>query len=202
MRLPFSQGGREITSRSDRFRADRPEYRRDAVTEPTAIRWAVASRAKRNQECGRLRALFFTASIALGSGLLAGIWPAWQIARTASLTDALHEVGLRGGSGGIRRHRARAMLMVSQVALAVILLAGAGLTLKSFWRAQGEPLGFEPRGILTMVITLPQARYDKREKIAAFHVQLLDRVRSLPGVAGVAIGANVPFDDTEWDSSF
>ncbi len=149
-----------------------------------------------------LRALFFTASIALGSGLLVGIWPAWQISRTASLTNALHEVGMRGGSGGIRRHRARAMLLVIQVALAVILLAGAGLTLKSFWRAQGEPLGFEPRGILTMLISLPKARYDKREKIAAFHVQLLDRIRSLPGVAGAAIGANVPFDNTEWDSSF
>ncbi len=149
-----------------------------------------------------LRALFFTASIALGSGLLVGIWPAWQISRTASLTNALHEVGMRGGSGGIRRHRARAILMVTQVALAVILLAGAGLTLKSFWRAQSEPLGFEPRGILTMLISLPKARYDKPEKIAAFHVQLLERVRSLPGVAGAAIGANVPFDNTEWDSSF
>jgi len=149
-----------------------------------------------------LRALFFTASIALGSGLLVGIWSAWQISRTASLTNALHEVGMRGGSGGIRRHRARAILMVTQVALAVILLAGAGLTLKSFWRAQSEPLGFEPRGILTMLISLPKARYDKPEKIAAFHVQLLERVRSLPGVAGAAIGANVPFDNTEWDSSF
>ncbi len=85
-----------------------------------------------------LRALFFTASIALGSGLLVGIWSAWQISRTASLTNALHEVGMRGGSGGIRRHRARAILMVTQVALAVILLAGAGLTLKSFWRAKAN----------------------------------------------------------------
>src|SRR6266480_485765 len=76
-----------------------------------------------------LRALIFTAGIALGSGLLVGIWPAWQISRTASLTSALHEVGMRGGSGGIRRHRARSVLMIAQVALAVILLAGAGLTL-------------------------------------------------------------------------
>ena len=149
-----------------------------------------------------LQALFFTASIALGSGLLVGIWPAWQISRTASLTNALHETGMRGGSGGLRRHRARAMLVVTQVALAVILLAGAGLTLKSFWRAQGEPLGFEPRGILTMLIELPKARYDKPEKISAFYTQLLDRVRTLPGVESTAIGVNIPFDDSEWDSSF
>jgi putative ABC transport system permease protein len=149
-----------------------------------------------------LSALIFTAGVALGSGVLVGIWPAWQISRTASLTNALHEAGTRGGSGGLRRHRTRALLVVTQVALAVILLAGAGLTLKSFWRAQSEPIGFEPRGILTMLITLPKARYDKPEKIAAFHTQLLDRIRSLPGVDSVAMGANVPFDETEWDSSF
>ncbi len=149
-----------------------------------------------------LRALLFTAGVALGCGLLVGIWPAWQISSTASLTTALHESGTRGGSGGVRRHRARAILVVAQVALAVVLLAGAGLTLKSFWRVQQEPLGFEPRGILTMHIALPEARYNKPEKIAAFYAQLLDRVRSLPGVDSAAIGANIPFDDTEWDSSF
>ncbi|MEY2530342.1 MAG: hypothetical protein QOI96_427, partial [Verrucomicrobiota bacterium] len=149
-----------------------------------------------------LHALIFTASVAVGSGLLVGIWPAWQISRAASLTNALHEASTRGGSGGIGRHRARAILVITQVALAVVLLAGAGLTLKSFWRAQQEPLGFEPGGILTMTIGLPQARYDKPEKVAAFNAQLLDRVRNLPGVDSAAIGVNVPFDDTEWDSSF
>jgi len=118
------------------------------------------------------------------------------------LTNALHEAGIRGGSDGAGRQRTRAVLVITQVALAVILLAGAGLTLKSFWRAQQETLGFDPRHILTMVIALPQARYDKPEKIAAFNAQLIDRVRSLPGVENAAIGANVPFDDTEWDSSF
>ena len=118
------------------------------------------------------------------------------------MTNALHEAGIRGGSDGAGRQRTRAVLVITQVALAVILLAGAGLTLKSFWRAQQETLGFDPRHILTMVIALPQARYDKPEKIAAFNAQLIDRVRSLPGVENAAIGANVPFDDTEWDSSF
>lgn len=147
-----------------------------------------------------VNALVFTAAVALGSGLLVGVWPAWRISRKASLTNALHEVGMRGGSDA--RQRARSALVILQVALAIILLAGAGLTLKSFWRAQQEPLGFEPRGILTMTLALPQARYDKPEKIAAFNAQLLDRVRALPGVASAAIGVNVPFDDTEWDSSF
>ncbi len=149
-----------------------------------------------------LTALLFTAGVALGSGLLVGIWPAWRISRMASLANALHEAGMRGGSDGMHRHRTRAMLVITQVALAVVLLAGAGLTLKSFWRAQGEPIGFEPRGILTMNIALPTARYDKPEKIAAFYAQVLDRVRGLPGVESAAIGSNIPFDNTEWDSSF
>ena len=149
-----------------------------------------------------LPALLFTAAVALGCGLLVGLWPAWRISRTASLTNALHEAGTRGGSDGVRRHRTRAVLVVTQVALAIILLAGAGLTLKSFWRAQNEPLGFEPDHILTMMIALPAARYDKPEKVAAFNDQLLERVRRLPGVESVAYGVNVPFDDSEWDSSF
>ncbi len=147
-------------------------------------------------------ALAFTALVALGAGILAGIWPAWKISRTAALSVVLHEVGTRGGSGSASRQRARSALVITQVALAVILLAGAGLTLKSFWRAQQEPLGFDPHGVLTMNISLPEARYDKDEKINAFFTRLLERVTALPGVECAAIGSNIPFDDNEWDSSF
>ena len=100
------------------------------------------------------------------------------------------------------RQRARAFLVVTQVALAVVLLAGAGLTLKSFWRAQQAPLGFDPNGVLTMTVALPEARYETDEKQNAFFEQLLARVRAFPGVESVAVGANIPFDDNEWDSSF
>ena len=145
-------------------------------------------------------ALLFTSMVALGSGLLVGIWPAWRISRSASLTNALHESGVRGGSGA--GHQTRSALVITQVALALVLLAGAGLTLKSFWRAQQEALGFQPQNVLTVTMSIPPARYDKPEKINAFNAQLLDRVRALPGVESAAIGNNVPFDETEWDSSF
>ena len=92
--------------------------------------------------------------------------------------------------------------MITQVALAVVLLAGSGLMLKSFWNAQQAPLGFDPRGILTMNLALPVVRYDKEEKVVAFYQQLLARVTALPSVVAAAIGNNVPFDDTEWDASF
>ena len=149
-----------------------------------------------------LPVLLFTGVVALLSGLLVALWPALRISREASLALALHESGARGSSDGFQRQRTRSALVIIQVALALILLAAAGLTLKSFWRAQNAPLGFDPHNILTLTIALPKARYDADPKTAAFNSQLLDRVRGLPGVEAAALGANVPFDDTEWDSYF
>ena len=149
-----------------------------------------------------LLTLAFATGIALLCGILVGIWPAWRVSRLVSLSGVLHEAGTRSGSESAGRQRARGILVVTQVALALVLLAGAGLTLKSFWRSQNAPLGFEPRAILTMTLSLPQARYDSNEKVANFYVQLIKRVEALPGVTAAAIGENVPFDNTEWDSSF
>ncbi len=156
-------------------------------------------------------ALLYTGVVALGAGILAGIWPAWRISHTAALSVALHEAGTRGGSGGLGKQRARSGLVITQVALAVVLLAGAGLTLKSFWHAQSAPLNFDPRNILLTSIELPKAKYEKDkngqkvwddDKLRAFWDRLLDRVRVLPGVEAAAIGNNIPFDDNEWDTQF
>jgi len=147
-------------------------------------------------------ALVFTGITAIGAGLLVGIWPAWRISRTASLSNTLHEVGGRGSSDGAGRQRMRSALVITQVALAIVLLAGAGLMLKSFWQAQRAPLGFDPHGVVTMTISLPDSRYPTDEKQAAFWTQLLERLRSIPGIQSAAIGANIPFDETEWDSYF
>ncbi|MGI8432807.1 MAG: ADOP family duplicated permease, partial [Chthoniobacterales bacterium] len=149
---------------------------------------------------------FFTLGFATGAallcGILVGVWPAWRVSRLASLSGVLHEAGSRGGSDSAGRQRARGVLVVTQVALALVLLAGAGLTLKSFWRSQKAPLGFEPHDILMMMLMLPTTRYDSKEKRGIFYRQMLERVGAVPGVVVAAVGENVPFDDTEWDSSF
>jgi putative ABC transport system permease protein len=145
--------------------------------------------------------LAFTAAVAIGTGLLVGVWPALRVSRTASLTLSLHE-GSRGTSDGAQRQRVRSGLVVAQVALALLLLAGAGLTLKSFRNAQNTPLGFNPENILVADVLLPWARYDTDEKVAHFNDQLVERIRALPGVEAAALGSNIPFDDNEWDSSF
>ncbi len=146
--------------------------------------------------------LFFTTLIAMVAGFLVGLWPALRITRQSSLAFDLHEGGARGSSEGVHRQRVRGMLVVSQVALALILLAAAGLTLQSFRNAQNAPLGFDPANVLTMDLSLPKARYGNDAKVAAFNQQLIERVQKLPHVAYAAVGCNVPFDDTEWDSSF
>jgi putative ABC transport system permease protein len=142
-----------------------------------------------------------TTLISVFSGLLVGTWPALRVFNTASMAAELHQEAARGSSGA-QRQRARAVLVIAQVALAVLLLAGAGLTLKSFWRSQQVPLGFSPHGVLTASIALPTARYDSPETIARLYDQLLEKVRQLPGVSAAAVCSNAPFDHKEWDSSF
>ena len=160
------------------------------------------SDATRFQEANLdFKVLTFTAAVAIGTGLLVGVWPALRVSRAASLTLSLHEGG-RGTSDGVQRQRVRSGLVVAQVALALLLLAGAGLTLKSFHNAQNAPLGFNPEDILLADVLLPKARYDTDEKVTRFNDQLVERIRALPGVEAAALGSNIPFDDNEWDSSF
>ena len=109
-------------------------------------------------------ALAFTAAVAAVARLLIGLWPALRISRVRSLSLELHQGAGRAASEGLSRQRIRAFLVVAQMALALILLAAAGLTLKSFWRAQNAPLGFDPHGVLTMNLSLPKARYPDRRK--------------------------------------
>ncbi|MFL6514432.1 MAG: ABC transporter permease [Chthoniobacterales bacterium] len=149
-----------------------------------------------------LTTLSFTAVAAAVAGVLVGLWPALRMSNAASISGALHEVGGRGSSDGVGKQRMRSALVVTQVALAIVLLAGAGLTLKSFWHAQNEPLGFNPHGIVNFPISLPEAKYATKERKAAFWTELLDRVQRLPNVEAAATSGNSPFDDTESDSNF
>ena len=141
----------------------------------------------------------FTVGLAVVTGVLVGVWPAWRVSGAAAMATALHEGSARGGSGSATQQRTRATLVVAQVALAVVLLAGAGVLLRSFWRAQSEPVGFRSDHLLTLSVSLPDVRY-KGEKSILFFSQLLDRVRALPGVVDAATGVNMPFDSADYES--
>ena len=117
--------------------------------------------------------LAFTVALALVTGIVVGVWPAWRVSGAAAMAKALHEGSARGGTGGAGQRKTRALLVVAQVALAVVLLAGAGVLLKSFWRVQSEPLGFRPDSLLTLTVSLPEIRY-QGEKGHLFFSQLLE----------------------------
>jgi putative ABC transport system permease protein len=149
-----------------------------------------------------IHVLAFTTFAALVAGILVGVWPAWRISNSKSISLALHETGGRSASDGPGRQRMRSGLVITQVALAIVLLAGAGLTLKSFWHAQNAPLGFDPHGVVNFEIALPDAKYKKDAQKDAFWTRLVERVKNIPGVEAAAISANSPFDENEWDSGF
>ncbi len=134
--------------------------------------------------------LAVAALLSIGSGLLFGLVPLRRASR-ASLTEALREGG-RGVSGGRARQRTQRMLVVAEMTLAVLLLSGAGLLIRSLVRLQQVDLGFNGRNVLAVSLALPPAKYEGAERVAGFYHGLLDRVRVLPGVRAVAAISAAP----------
>jgi putative ABC transport system permease protein len=128
--------------------------------------------------------LLFLLAASIGSGLLAGLVPALQLS-LAKPADTLREEGPRslGGPTGRRLHQG---LVVAEIALAVILLSGAGLLMRSLQRVQATSRGFDSSNVLLLQIDLP-GTYDNAAKVAAFYTEAARRIRALPGV--VAVGA-------------
>ena len=135
------------------------------------------------------RVVLFTAAISVLTGVLFGLVPALQASR-ADLHGAMRE-GARG-TGGRGSGRIRSVLVVSQVALALVLLVGAGLFVRSFLALQGEDAGFDPQGVLTAQLSLPQERYGEASKRAAVMQDFLTRVRAVPGVESAAMANLLP----------
>jgi predicted permease len=142
------------------------------------------------------RTLLFTAAIAIASGLLAGVLPALRAARAAP-GGTLRESGR--GTAGRARHALQRALVVTQVALALVLLVGAGLLLNSLERLLSVDPGFRPDGLLAMHVSLPDARYPDQPDVGRFFAALLERVEALPGVEHAAAVWAVPFTDV-WAS--
>ena len=144
--------------------------------------------------------LLFTALSAIAAGVLFGIAPAWQISRLDSF-EALKEGG-RSGAAGFRRQRMRASLVIGEVGLALVLLVGAGLFLRSLASLQDVNPGFQADGVMTGTVSLPQTQFSDAAKRAVFYRTVIERLSNLPGVTMAAAGLPVPFSGMGGSASF
>ena len=142
------------------------------------------------------RVLAFGAAVTLATGLLFGLAPAVRATRV-DLQSALKAGGRGGASIDQGSTRARGALAVAQLGLALALLSGAALLMKSFARLHEVDPGFRPDGLLSASLNLPYATY-RDEKPALFYERLAERVRGLPGVRAAAVSSTMPFSGN-WD---
>jgi predicted permease len=146
-----------------------------------------------------MRVLAFAASVSLLTGLLFGLIPALKASRS-NFNDAL-KTGGRDAMGSHHRTRIRSLLVMTEIAFSLVLLTGAGLMIGSLQNLLGVRLGFNPENVMTMRLSLPEARYSIAQTAALYH-QLQDRVRGLPGVEAVAIVNQLPMTDVAANASF
>lgn len=135
-------------------------------------------------------ALLYLTAISVGTGILFGLFPALRLVKT-DINSALKDgsVGVVGSRFGLRLSK---LLVASQMALCVVLLAGAGLMIRSVVNLYSTPIGVNTSGVLTMRLNLPEAKYVEPEKQIAFHDALKKRFESLPGVEVASLASNLP----------
>jgi putative ABC transport system permease protein len=146
------------------------------------------------------RALAFTATITLLTGVIFGLVPALQSSKP-NLNETMKDAG-RGSTEGGRRQRIRSTLVVLEVATALVLLVGAGLMIKSFWQLQKVDPGFNPDNALTVQVSLPKTKYPQESQQVAFFQQLIERVATLPGVQSAGAGHVVPLSGNDFVLAF
>ncbi|HYY56154.1 MAG TPA: ABC transporter permease [Pyrinomonadaceae bacterium] len=144
--------------------------------------------------------LVFTLVITLLTGAVFGLAPALQ-ATNVDLNEALKESG-KGTSSGASRNRLRSLLVVSEIALSLVLLVGAGLMIRSFINLLRADLGVNPKNVLTMELSIPRLKYPEEQQRVNFYEQLVGRIRSLPGVESAAAVNNVPMGRSNSGSDF
>ena len=158
-----------------------------------ALRWANPSDAAKfaagwHQLGVNVPVLLFTLGISILSGLVFGLAPALQVSKP-NLNDAMKESGRQTSATS---HRLRSSLVVFEVALSLVLLVGAGLSIRSFLALVKTNPGFNPDNVLTMKLTLPGAKYRERPQTAAFYNDLVQRVKATAGVQSAALVNYLP----------
>jgi predicted permease len=140
------------------------------------------------------RVISFTLVLSLATGVIFGMAPAFQGSRI-DLNETLKESGIRAPAGS-GRGRTRSLLVIAEMALALMLLISAGLFIQSFMRLQKVDPGFNPHGVLTAYIMLPSSKYTEPRRQAAFFKEVINRIEALPGVEAVGGASSMPLTGT------
>ena len=139
-------------------------------------------------------ALLFCFGTTVVTALLFGLFPAWNLSKV-NLGSTLSDEGNRSSTLGHHRQRVQSILTTAQVAIACVLLVGAGLLARSFQATQSVPLGFNPEHVLAVQIELPSIQYGPGGRSLTFFQNFLDKVRQIPGVSAAALNPDPPFND-------
>ena len=147
-----------------------------------------------------LPVLVFSVAVAVGTGILFGLWPALQLARTDA-SQAL-QANTRKVAGSVSGRRIHSALIAGQIALTLLMLAGAGAAIEGFVRLVRLPLGYDPHNIMSVGIPLHQGSYTSWEKRAAFVESLRSQIATVPGVAMAATSSNATPPSNGFDTRF
>jgi len=147
-----------------------------------------------------LPVLLFLFTVSVLTGLAFGLLPLLQVRRSAASASVLRD-GTRGATPGRSRRRIRQGLVAAEVALATVLVIGAALLVKSFWRLHEADPRFAPDGLVVARVELPSTRYDEPQKAVRFYERLRAEVEAMPGVQSVAVSYEHPIGEG-WTSSF
>jgi putative ABC transport system permease protein len=144
--------------------------------------------------------LLFSMAVAVGTGVLFGLWPAVQLARTDA-SQAL-QTNARKVAGGVRSRRVHSTLIAGQIALTMLMLAGAGAAIEGFIRMASAPLGYDPHNVMSVGIPLHQGTYTSWEKRAEFFERLRAEAATVPGVTMTATSSNATPPSNGFDTKF
>ncbi|HMF55989.1 MAG TPA: ABC transporter permease [Pyrinomonadaceae bacterium] len=146
------------------------------------------------------RVLLFTLIVSTATGIIFGLVPAIQTSRL-DLAESLKEGG-RSGSEGARRNRVRSILVVSEIALSLVLLIGAGLLMKSFYKLLNTNPGYSPERVLALTVALSQKKFPDDDSRAAFFTEAISRIKGLPGVETASATRLLPLGNSDIINSF
>jgi putative ABC transport system permease protein len=163
------------------------------------VAFSPASTPRLNEVAIDKTVLGFTLLVAIATGIVFGLVPALQTTRPDFGHSLKEGKGTDAASGG---KRVRSALVVAEVALALMLLIGAGLLIKSFANLLNVDPGFNPSNVLTLQLSLPRTRYPEGKQVFAFYADLIGRIKSLPGVESVGAGSSLPLVGPNTDADF